>query len=314
MTRSLPLAAVFVLLAACGGPDTARRVSARSTVPATEGLDVARPHVPQDPAFAAAALRTVDPCALLDEDALTPLGTPAVSRLRDYGTCTNHMTDADGRDLGITLTVGDPLVLTKQPDESVAGLPAAVSELDDETACFAAAVTETEPPRGIVVQADGGARGELCEQARRLLENVVNRVRELAPRHELARSNLAEYDPCLLIDPADALGEDVPGRPAGLHACRWTAGETTLEVAFRLAPRPEKQVEGTDAVEIGDIEARLREERARCRIQWSHVDYPPDAAKAEVVEVVLSTADPGLDACAVTRSAAAALVPELPPR
>src|SRR5690349_20446300 len=105
-------AVAAVVLAGCGEPvDTAKQTFPRSTVPAGQmdtGTTTGKPQT-NDEAFTADQLRKLAPCELLSQDILASLGTPAENRTRDFSECSNYMEDKDGKELNITLYLGETI-------------------------------------------------------------------------------------------------------------------------------------------------------------------------------------------------------------
>ncbi len=124
IVRTSTLAAgtvLLALLAACGGG------SAAGPAAADAPSSAAKPPI-TDPAVQAAALRTVDPCALLDSKTLGGLGTPDQSSLSssEWGECGVDVKDAGGRKIELVLRVGDQLIMSKDPVGKLEGLPLVV--------------------------------------------------------------------------------------------------------------------------------------------------------------------------------------------
>jgi hypothetical protein len=180
---------VFVvgMLGGCGETvDTAKQTFPRSTVPAGEGGDrTGSTGTPKanDPAFSNDKLRKLEPCGLLTDDILAAVGTPADNETEDFGDCSNYMKDKDGKDLSITLYVGETINGAEGADKNIGGLPALESELDDGSACFVNAITSTNPNIGLRVQV-GGEGDDLCGTGRTVLTGVVDLIREDAPARE----------------------------------------------------------------------------------------------------------------------------------
>ncbi|MGQ0841257.1 DUF3558 family protein [Actinokineospora sp.] len=326
---SLPvLACLVAVLAGCGADvDLARTTYQRTTVPAGADLggSSGRPPAPGgEDAFKSPKLRLVNPCGLLDDDTLAAFGEPANSRLRDYVLCSNYMKDTKGKELNFTLTLGDVATgRDAEGDLTIGGLPAGESELDDKTACFVTAITETDPTRGITVQVGGGEPGNLCDPGRKLLEAVVNRIRSDPPALDLAKGSLVDLEPCTILDDsvvAAAIGDSASKRPTGLHVCNWNASGVALSLSFRIGPKPDDlaATSKTEPVDLGSgVLAQQKYESTsgvRCRVEWAHVAFPEDAEKAEVISLDFSRYTPqqGEDPCGKLQAVAKALIPKLP--
>ncbi|GLW91626.1 DUF3558 family protein [Actinokineospora globicatena] len=314
--------AALVLVAGCGtSVDLAKSTSARSTVPATSGLKAPVPPGPVDPE----ELRRINPCALMDDAALKPLGQPAQSRLRDYSQCSNYMKDKNGEELNLTLSIGDLTIGQPDAGAEIAGLPYVESELDDKTACFLTAITDTNPNRGITVQAGRRDKGDLCTPGRALLESALARIRKDAPKLELAKNTLVDLEPCTLVSDtvvATLVGEKSRKRPSGAHACSWNGDGVSFMLTFRIGARPDTVAEaaGTTPVNLGDgvtAQQKPDDDGSRCRIDWSHATFPADEERAEVIALDYSRYSgkvAGEDPCAKLQTVAKALIPRLPKR
>jgi hypothetical protein len=317
-------AVVAVVLAGCGeAVDTAKQTFPRSTVPAAQlGTETGATGKPKtnDPAFANDELRRLDPCALLSEDILAALGTPAQNRLQDFGSCSNYMEDKDGRDLSITLYVGETISNATEADDNIGGLPATESELDDGSACFVSAVTSTNPNFGIRVQA-GGDGEELCATGRTVLAGVVTMIREDPPRREEKTGSIASTDPCGLLK-ADALktvlGQDTDVSPYSLHWCNWLGEDVNAGVWFRTGYDPkDSTVDPGTPVDLGGgvtaYQSATVSGAASCRLEWRHRSTGADGAD-EIIEVDVDKLKPaaGDNGCATAAQVAKLLIPALP--
>ncbi len=312
------------LLAGCG-VDQAKWTSPRSTVPAGSGLGgtTSGAPAPVGEVFAWENLRRVDPCGLMDDAALTPLGKPAESRLRDYSQCSNYMKDTQGKELNLTLSIGESTPVKPEGGKTVGGLPLAQSELDDHTACFVTAVTDDVANRGITVQSGASDPGDLCTPARKLLESAVDRVKRDAPKLDLAKNTLVDEDPCTLFSStvlSTVVGDAPRQRASGLHTCVWNGDGVAFTLGFRLGTKPDDlaDVAKTTPVNLGNgVTAQQKLENTsgvRCRVEWSHVSLPGDGERGEVVSLDFSRYDSksGEDACDKTQVVAKALIPRLP--
>ncbi len=314
-----------VVLAGCGGAvDTAKVTFQRTTVPAGQGGgsgDGATTGEPRtnDPAFAAAKLRTVDPCGLLTDDILASVGEPATNERGDFAECGNYMTDAAGEDLNISLTLGDNVSNADQANQNIGGLPALENELDSGDACFSTVVTSTSPNFGITIQAGGDSK-DLCKAARTVMTGVVDLVRTDPPSYETPRGTLLELDPCEVVKDAalrTALGENVDaGAPYNLHWCNWSGSTGNLGLWLRLGYDPARGGSSGDPVDLGGgvtaYEQATRSTAASCELQWPHRQFAGE--DAEIVHIFLDRreADAGADPCDPARALAKALIPTLP--
>ncbi|WP_436501937.1 hypothetical protein [Actinokineospora sp. HUAS TT18] len=325
------VACLVTVLAGCG-TDLAKQTFPRSTVPATADLGGGSTDpttatnggggVTGDEAFASKNLRRADPCGLLNEDALAEFGTPANSRLRDYDKCSNYMKDKSGKELNFTLTVGEILTGTSAEGTfKIGGLPATESELQDKTACFTNAITESSPKRAITLQMGGS--GGLCEIGRKMLENVVKQVREGAQPLKLAKGTVVDLDPCEILDPSvikSTIGESAENRLTTLHACSWNLSGASFDLSFEIGSNPDDLADAaeTTPVDLGGVKAQKKAEKSsgsdRCRLEWAHAPFPEDRELAEVVSIEFSrySAQTGEDTCAKVEAVAKALIPKLP--
>ncbi|GAA3011886.1 DUF3558 domain-containing protein [Actinokineospora diospyrosa] len=324
LLRLVAAGTVLVLAAGCGA-DLSKSSTARSTVPATSGLGTSAPTPKPTDAFDPEKLLGLNPCGLMDDAALKPLGQPAESRLRDYSQCSNYMKDKDGKELNLNLSIGEPTIGQPEAGAEIDGLPFVKSELDDKTACFLTAVTETNPNRGITVQAGRRDKGDLCTPGEALLRSVLAKIREDPPRLDLADNTLVELEPCTLVSDAvitAAVGPDSRKRPSGAHVCSWSGGGRSLMLTFRIGPRPDDIADAAKSspVNLGDgVTAQQRGEAdgKRCRVEWAHAAFPGDKERAEVVALDLSRygdATAGEDLCAKVQAVTKALIPRLPKR
>jgi hypothetical protein len=315
-------AAAAVVLAGCGqAVDTAKQTFPRSTVPAGQmdpGTSTGKPRT-NDPTFSNEQLRKLDPCGLLSKDILAPLGTPAENRTQDFGSCSNYMEDKDGKDLNITIYVGDTLNGATDADENIGGLPAYESELDDGTACFVSAVTSTNPNQGLRVQV-GGEGDELCATGRTVLTGIVAMIREDPPEREEKSGSIASVDPCGLLDPDElksVVKVDTEAEPYSLHWCNWVKDSVNVGVWFRTGYDPKDDtVDPGSPVDLGNKITGYQtptEGSTSCRIEWRHRSTGEDGAD-EIIEVDYSNSDgpKGDDGCATTAAVAKLLIPALP--
>jgi hypothetical protein len=315
-------AVAAVVLAGCGeAVDTAKQTFPRSTVPAGQmatGTSEGKPKT-NDEAFTSDQLRKLDPCALLSQDILASLGTPADNRTRDYSECSNYMQDKDGKDLNITLYVGETINNATEAEGNIGGLPALESELDDGTACFVSVVTSTNPNFGIRVQI-GGEGKDLCGTGRTVLTGVIAIIREDPPLRDDKRGSIAGADPCTLLDPDQiktVAGVDTEPDPYNLHWCNWTGEGINIAVWFRSGYDPKDDTVDPGApVDIGSGITAYQtptEGSADCRLEWRHRSTGEDGAD-EIIEVDFGNSDApaGDNGCAGAVEIAKLLIPALP--
>jgi hypothetical protein len=313
-------------LTACGdAPDLSKATYQRTTVPATEGpvgpsrTGATDPPRTNDEAFSAEQLRRIDPCGLFDEALLSKVGKPDDNQQSDFSQCANYMRDSAGKELNLSLTLGEGLIEDPaDADEDIGGLPAHESELDDKTACFVTVVTETSPARGIRLQV-GGEAEDMCGIGRTVLEAVVERIRTDPPRFDLRPGTLTEVDPCGILSDADVtavLGDGAEATPTSLHWCTWNAGGADVWVWLRsgVDPREAADPAGSQEVDVGvpAIQESETSSSAKCDVAWSHLPLEEPFAEVVSVTFVRYTPQQGEDVCAKAQTVAKALVPKLP--
>jgi hypothetical protein len=326
----LVVAACAVLAGCASKVDLAKVTYTRTTVPAAE-RDSDDPNTSEsnstgtpkanDPAFTAEKLRLLDACALMDKNTLSGVGTPDENDVTDFSRCSNFMKDPAGKDLNISLTVGESLLEDPdKADKNIGGLPAIVSELDDKTACFVTAVTETDPKRGIRFQI-GGKADNMCDVGTKLLDAVIRRIRSDAPKYVAKKGSVIELDPCTLASEAEATAQlDGAAKvvPSSLHWCAWNHSGAEIWVWLRIGVDPAKSADPakTSKVDINGISAiqELADSSgSKCEVTWSHL--PLDGSFAEVVSVqYLRYGDKkaGEDTCAKAQAMAKIVAPKLP--
>jgi hypothetical protein len=327
---SVLVVAVCAVAAGCASKvDLAKVTYTRTTIPAAERDDDEKssstsstPGKSTDAAFTAEKLRLIDACALMDKNTLSSVGTPDENDVTDFARCSNFMKDPAGKDLNISLTVGETLYDDpSKADKTIGGLPAIVSELDDKTACFVTAITETSPDRGIRFQI-GGKADNMCDIGTKLLTAVVDRVRADPPKYAAKKGSLVELDPCTLASEADAstvLGGSAEVSPSTLHWCSWRHSGAEIWLWMRIGVDPAKSADPANAqkVDIGGInatqEASGDSSGPKCEVSWSHL--PLDGSFAEVVSVQFlrfGEKKDGEDPCANAQTIAKAVAPKLP--
>jgi hypothetical protein len=324
----LLLAVAAVAVAGCETVDTAKQTFPRSTVPAGQGGtatgSTGKPKT-NDPAFSNDKLRTLDPCGLLTDDIVSALGKPDENRPQDLGTCSNYMKDNDGKELSITLYVGETINGAERAEENIGGLPALTSELDDSSACFVSVITSTSPNIGIRAQiggdTDSGGDRDLCKVGRTLLTAVVDLIRTDPPEREKKTGSIVETDPCTLLEPAalkTALGGvETTVSPYSLHWCNWVGDKVNAGVWFRTGYDPKDSSEPGTPVDLGNgltvYQTAETGGDASCRLEWRHRSTGSDGDD-EIIEVDFDNSEPsaGDNGCATAAEIAKLLVPALP--
>ncbi|TVT13691.1 hypothetical protein FNH05_37570, partial [Amycolatopsis rhizosphaerae] len=147
---SAVLTAVTAVATTACGPDLSKQNFPRTTVPAKTASD---PGTDGGSALTVTALRTVDPCGLLDSGTLGDLGKIVDGELSPYalGECRNVVTDAGGKRIALDLQLAD-IVTGSNPSGTVEGLPLSVDKIDDTT-CNVDGITSKSDGSGISVHA-----------------------------------------------------------------------------------------------------------------------------------------------------------------
>jgi hypothetical protein len=319
----------FVLLSGCGAKvDTTKVVYTRTTMPAAEANAGNRGSEPtgepkaNDEAFTNDKLRVIDPCGLLTTDILSAVGTPAENSPSDLGSCGNYMKDKGGRELNVTVYVGESIINASSADFDIGGLPA-IEQSSDSEACFVTAVTSTTPNIGIKVQI-GGDGEDLCGAGKTILTSIVELIREDPPTHDLANGTLVDIDPCATVDPAElaaVTGAALDGEPYNVHWCSFTGDDVDVTAWFRTGYDPkESATDATQPVDLGGGVTGYQElvtdtaDSTSCRVEWAHRPLPEGDGQAEVVTVYFDSSAPkaGVDPCAPAQAVAKLYIAALP--
>lgn len=319
----------FALLSGCGAQvDTAKVVHTRTTMPAAEANAGNRQSDPtgepkaNDEAFTNDKLRVIDPCAVLTSDILSAVGTPADNTPGDLGSCGNYMKDKDGKELNITVYLGESITSGDDADLNIGGLPA-IEEGTDSEACFVTAITSTTPNMGIKLQT-GGDGEDLCEPAKTVLTSIVELIRTDPPTYDLAKGTLVDQDPCTLVGEAEldaATGVSLDAEPYNVHWCSFRGEDVTVTAWFRTGYDPKTTAtDKVQAVDLGGGVTGYQElvtntaDNTSCRIEWAHRPLPEGDDQAEVVTTYYDTYAPqaGADPCAPGHAVAKLLIGALP--
>ena len=324
----MALLAAAMCVAGCGSKvDLSKVTYTRTTVPPTGGTKTSTPKTSgtgapnANEAFSAAKLREIDACALLDKDLLSKVGVADEPDVTDFSRCSHFTKDKEGKDLNISLTIGEGLYEdVSDAKGNIGGLPAIESELDDKTACFETAVTQASPARGIKVQI-GGKAANMCDVGRTVLTAAVQRIRTDPPKYQLKPGSLVPVDPCAALTEADVtglLGSGSEMRPTNLHWCTWSLKDAELWVWLSSGVDPAKVADPakTKKVDVAGVsaiqEADSSSGGAKCSIEWAHLGLGGSDAEVVNATFIRSTAQPGEDACAKAAVIARTLVPKLP--
>jgi hypothetical protein len=313
------------VLAGCGGQvDTAKVTYTRTTVAAGEanngGENSSDPGKPKanDPAFTMEKLRSIDPCGLLTDDILSAVGKPAENRLQSLGDCSNYMKDKDGKDLSITIYVGETADNAADADLNIGGLPGVESELTGGDACFVTVVTSTSPNFGIKLQV-GGEAEDLCEPGRAIMTSVVDLIRDDPPVREDEQGGLATVDPCEVLDAATVkttLGADATVDPYTLHWCDWIGDGVKLGIWLHTGYDPKETSNGAQPVDLGGVTAYQEATQSggvSCSLDWLHRATGAEG-EAEIVTLSVDKSAPaqGDNGCPTAQAAAKLVIAALP--
>ncbi|MFD1150277.1 DUF3558 domain-containing protein [Saccharothrix hoggarensis] len=315
-----------LLLAGCVGPDLAKQRFPRTTIPAN-AENVADPSEdtpvpdgqPVDPAFAPDRIRVTDPCELLDEDVLKRFGTPGDRSRSGFSRCSNFMEDKDGKDLAVTVEIGQTMTSElKEADKQIGGLRAHEQTLED-SACFVSVITQEKPGLGITVQI-GYEHGDACAPGREMAESVVAQIKDGKGIFRPAKGSLVTLDPCALPDQATvdaAAGPGYRAYPYGLHTCSWLGDDKEITLDFRETFIPDdrdfddKQTEVDLGGGITGYQVSRSTAFPSCEVKW--VQLEGNDNEGEVVEVKSAgpkTAE--FDRCAAAVAFAKAVIGKIP--
>lgn len=319
----------FALLSGCGTQvDTAKVVYTRTTLPAAEANANNRESEPtgepkaNDEAFTNEKLRVIDPCALLTDDILSAVGTPADNSRSDLGSCGNYMKDKDGKELNIAVYVGVSITSGDDADLNIGGLPA-TEQSSDSDACFVTAITSTTPTIGIKLQT-GGDGGDLCEPGKTVLTSIVELIRADPPTYDLGNGTIVDQDPCAVVAKSEldaATGVTLDDEPYNVHWCAFSGGDVSVNAWFRTGYDPkETATDKTQPVDLGGGVTGYQElvtdtaDSTSCRLEWAHRALPEGDGQAEVVTVYYDNYAPqqGVDPCAPGQSVAKLYIAALP--
>ncbi|GHF15528.1 hypothetical protein GCM10017786_56630 [Amycolatopsis deserti] len=311
-----------VTVSACGGPDLGKQNFPRTTVTQT----TAATGPVDDPEVALDAQRTVDPCAMLQGDTVTAVGTPVEDGLHSSGLdrCSIEVTDAGGKEARLSLTMGDSLFLSSVPQIGVVeGLPVVANSLDDpdtteNEGCVVSAITSSTPALGISVQVtyDGG---DACGAGMTVIREVVAKMHAGPPRLSRAANSAVPLDPCTLAADAvvaDVLGRGTAKRPGGLHECHWSGGNADGHLRISETVEPSDGDDGT-RVDLGGGTTGYQEKRTTagnsCAIAWTHLRTGD--GEGEVVKFTYDNFHDdaaGDDSCGKARRIVDTILPKLP--
>ncbi|WP_431878125.1 DUF3558 domain-containing protein [Amycolatopsis sacchari] len=311
----VPVLLGVLLTTACGGPDLSKQNFPRTTVTAS-----AAPDSPiADPAVSLAALRTVDPCALLDSSTLADVGTPRGDGpdSSSLGECTVELTDVGGKNVRLDLKLDDITINPGAATGTVEGLPLLVRGPDGKS-CSVTAVTSRSPGYGVNLDVSYQG-GDPCGAGQLALRNVVRRLHSSPAKLSKPAGSLIDVDFCTILDEAtitNVLGRGSDPTPYGMHGCSWNGGVATGYLDY-----DEKRVpavgEGETQVDLGGGLTGVQELRSgsgrTCSIDWLH--RPTADGEGEVVSFEYNNFHDDAandDACGKALTVVKALLPKLP--
>ncbi|WP_370939124.1 DUF3558 family protein [Amycolatopsis sp. cg13] len=304
--------ALLAALAGCGG-------STAGTAAAGSPTSEAKPPI-TDPAVQAAALRTVDPCALLDSKTLGGVGAPDQSSISssEWGECRVDVKDSGGKTVELVLRVGDQLIMSKDPVEKLEGLPLVVDG-DKPGSCWVSVVTSFEQSLGITFQTKSA--GDACAPGRAALTKVVQALHNSPPQYKQVPGSVLTTDPCAVAGKQaveTALGQKSFVEPKSLHECDFWSGDGTHypQVSVHLHQglpadagdgQPADLGNGVTAIQKKDADSSV----VSCDATWRKVETPKEDEAhgyGEIVSVQFSgEPESGLDtATACTKAVAVA--------
>ena len=320
------LSVLALLVAGCGSNALAKQPPfPRSTIQANAADPSEKPVTgststgePADPAFAADKLRLLDPCKLLDADTLKELGKPDDAVPGGFSRCSNFMKDKDGKELSITVEVGQTMTSeVKKADKKIAGLPSYEQVLEG-SACFVSVITQDDPGLAFTVQI-GYKDGDGCVPGRKVAESVVKLAKGKTAVRTPPKGSVITVDPCALPSDAAVLEATVKTPrvyPYGLHNCSWVGDDAEMTLDFRggFVPKDDKFDSKQTEVDLGGVKGYQIDSNTSfpsCTIKW--VQLRGDDDEGETVEV--KSAGPKkaeFDRCAKAQAFAKALLPKLP--
>jgi hypothetical protein len=330
LARPVPAVAAalcaLVVLAGCGDALAKRPPFPRTTIQANAGQPTGSTGTPTgtaagkpvEPAFAADKLRLIDPCKLLDNQVLKELGTPDAPLGGGFSRCSNFMKDKAGKDLAITVEVGQTMTSEVQKaDKRIAGLHSYESVLEG-SACFVNVITQESPGLAVTVQI-GFKDGDGCPAGRKVAESAVKLIRANSAAKAPEKGSIVGLDPCELPSDAaivEASSQSPRKSPYGLHSCSWTGTEAEVSLDLRggYVPKDNKFDPKQTEVDLGGVKAYQVDSSGSypsCTLKWVHRKSTAD--EGELVEVKSTGPKKAeFDRCARAQSFAKSLLPKLP--
>lgn len=321
------LCALALLAAGCGSDALAKKppfprstIQANAADPSEQPTTTGTPSTgePVDPAFAMDKLRLLDPCKLLDETTLKELGKPDDVSPSGFSRCSNFMRDKDGKDLSITVEVGQTMTSEiKKADKQIAGLRSYEQVLEG-SACFVSVITQEDPGLAFTVQV-GYKDADGCVPGRKVAESVVKLAKGKSATRTPPKGSVITLDPCEL--PSDAALAEVTDKsprryPYGLHNCSWVGKDAEITLDFRggFIPKDDKFDTKQTEIDLGGVKAYQLDSATSfpsCSVKW--VQVRGQGHDGEVVEVKSAgSKDVEFDRCAKAQAFAKSLLPKLP--
>ncbi|NYI87128.1 hypothetical protein HNR02_000451 [Amycolatopsis endophytica] len=317
--RFVPVVLLAMTLSACGGPDLGKQNFPRTTVTQTSGATA--PDGPiDDDAVSLDAQRMVDPCAILDGDTVSSIGTPVEDGLSASGLdeCSIEVTDAGGKKVRLRLQFGY-IVSLMDAIGAIEGLPVYESKPDDGTPmCFLAAMTDRESSLSIGLQTTYEG-GDPCGAGMTALREIVVKMHDGPPKQTRPANSVVPLDPCTLADDAvatEVLGRGTTKKPTGLHDCNWYGGNAQGDLRITETVDPTEGDDGTRVDLGGGLTGYQKEENRSsksCTIVWKHL--PTADGEGEIVKFEYTNYHDdagGDDACGKARRIVDTILPKLP--
>lgn len=324
----LSLTAVLLLLTGCAVAENG------SAVPDPAALRVLTP----SQVFGDA--HTVDPCSLLNVDTLRAAdATATIGAGEALDACAVRLRKQDGTTTNVTV---GPLQtrqdLRGQPggpyrDDPVGRGMTVLIPVSDVTG-FCGAYLSFRDGERLTVQAiasDVDNQPNVCPAAQAVAENVAAQLRAGHVRHvTFPQGSAGELDPCALVPAtsvaAAGLSDVPPLEYPQRHECEWIRGsvpnETSVNVFFLVGPKPTKALSGATVASIagrqtvvsplplGNTVELCTAETGLNPYTYGSID---DRSQVEVADVTVRRPQGAtFDPCAVARTVAAAMWPQLP--
>ncbi|MEC3981221.1 DUF3558 domain-containing protein [Amycolatopsis sp. H20-H5] len=288
----------------------------RSTGPAASAGSAA----PVDTkAYDSAVLRLIDPCSLIDKNALSAFGAPddpSVSSTT-FEECRNSVKDPGGKAVKISVQVGDLVLgVDSKSTGTIEGLPQ-VEDKTDDTYCTVSAVTSTKPANVGISFEITYVGGDPCQVGRSLLAPTLKKIRETPVKYPAAKGSLLALDPCAIADDAtvNSLAPSAKASPVTLHDCQWTGNPVGLTVAFHKG-QPPIEGDGYSKVDLDGVtgfQKLTSTTSAECTVEWQQRPWQDD--QVEISRVTYSNRDANKatdDPCGKAAKLAKNVVAKLP--